>query len=215
VIPVTAHAIIEFSYLRQTVRTNNAAVVAEGAVKPTSIYTVNKIPNSLVVIAHLSEGIPRFWLIDQVSLDTFVSSELEFGLRLAVEAKVLADVNGSSGIQTQAYATSVLATLRKSLTKLETAGYTPGSLVIHTSRLGSSRVGAVERDRHRTPQPAVRSGDETTVRRASHHQQCSGCWCRSRDRFRRCRTRHRHPRCRRAMERERHRRQLREKLSVC
>ena len=30
-----------------------------------------------------------------------------------MEAKVLADVNGTSGIQTQAYATSVLATLRK------------------------------------------------------------------------------------------------------
>ena len=99
--------------MRQTVRTNNAAVVAEGAVKPTSVYTVNKVPNSLVVVAHLSEAIPRFWLIDQVSLETFVSNELEYGLRLAVEAKVLADVNGTSGIQTQAYATSVLATLRK------------------------------------------------------------------------------------------------------
>ena len=42
VIPVTAHATTEFAYLRQTVRTNNAAVVAEGAVKPTSVYTVVK-----------------------------------------------------------------------------------------------------------------------------------------------------------------------------
>ena len=40
------------------------------------------VPNSLVVVAHLSEGIPRFWLIDQVSLETFISNELEFGLRL-------------------------------------------------------------------------------------------------------------------------------------
>ena len=40
--------------------------------KPTSVYTVVKVPNSLVVVAHLSEGIPRFWLIDQVSLETFV-----------------------------------------------------------------------------------------------------------------------------------------------
>ena len=72
---------------------------------------------------------------------------------------MLADVNGSSGIQTQAYATRCLATLRKSLTKLETAGYTPGSLVIHTGRLGRRRAGAVEHERHRTPEPAVRSGD--------------------------------------------------------
>ena len=129
VIPTVAHAITEFAYLCQTVWTNLAAVVAEGAVKPTSVYTVTKVPNSLVVVAHLSEGIPRFWLIDQVSLETFISSELEYGLRLALEAKVLADVNGTSGIQTQAYATNVLTVLRKSITKLETAGYTPGSLI--------------------------------------------------------------------------------------
>jgi hypothetical protein len=131
VIPVTAHATTEFAYMRQTVRTNNAAVVAEGAVKPTSVYTVNKVPNSRVVVAHLSEGIPRFWLIDQVSLETFVSDELEYGLRLAVEAKVLADVNGTSGIQAHAYSTSVLATLRKSVTKLEVAGHTASAFVLH------------------------------------------------------------------------------------
>src|SRR6476620_8719906 len=125
VIPVLPHAQTEFAYMRQTVRTNNAAVVAEGAVKPTSVYTVNKIPNSLVVIAHLSEAIPRFWLVAKVSLETFVSSELEFELRLAVEAKVLADCNATSGIQLQAYATSLLTVLRKSITKLETVGYTP------------------------------------------------------------------------------------------
>ena len=66
------HSSPEFAYLRQTTRTNNAAVVAEGAVKPTRVYTVAKLPNSLVVVAHLSEGIPRFWLIDQVSLETFI-----------------------------------------------------------------------------------------------------------------------------------------------
>ena len=81
--------------MRQTVRTNNAAVVAAGALKPTSVYTVTRIENALVVIAHLSEGIPRHWLIDNASLEAFLASELEFGLRTAVEAKVLADVNGT------------------------------------------------------------------------------------------------------------------------
>ena len=149
VIPTMAHGSTEFAYLRQTVRTNNAAVVAEGAVKPTSVYTVTKVANSLVVVAHLSEGIPRFWLIDQVSLETFVTNELEYGLRLAVEAKLLADVNATSGIQTQAYATSVLTVLRKSITKLETAGYTPSSLVVHPTdwegvELALSSMNAVE-----------------------------------------------------------------------
>ncbi len=62
---------------------------------------------------------------------------------------MLADVNGTSGIQAQAYATSVLATLRKSLTKLEVSGYTPGSLVLHPTdwegvELALSSTNAVE-----------------------------------------------------------------------
>ena len=90
VIPVVQHAIPEFAYMRQTVRTNNAAVVAAGALKPTSVYTVTRVENSLAVIAHLSEGIPRHWLIDTPSLEAFLAGELEFGLQQAVEAKVLA-----------------------------------------------------------------------------------------------------------------------------
>ena len=53
------------------------------------------------------------------------------GQRTAVEAKVLTDVNATSGTQAQAYATSVLATLRKAITKLETAGYDPSAYVLH------------------------------------------------------------------------------------
>ena len=36
--------------MRQTVRTNNAAVVAEGAVKPTSVYTLTRVEQSLAVV---------------------------------------------------------------------------------------------------------------------------------------------------------------------
>ena len=36
-------------------RTNDAAVVAEGATKPTSVYTINKVPNTLAVVALLSK----------------------------------------------------------------------------------------------------------------------------------------------------------------
>ena len=63
VLPVKQHASTEYAYLRQTVRTNNAAVVAEGAAKPTSVYPWTAW-NTLVVVAHLSEGIPRYWLLD-------------------------------------------------------------------------------------------------------------------------------------------------------
>ncbi len=107
------------------------------------------IPSERDVDAHLSEGIPRFWLLNNTALETFVDNELRFGLQVAVEAKVLADINGTSGIQTQPYATSVLATLRKGLTKLETAGYTAGAIVLHPTdfegiELALSTVTAIE-----------------------------------------------------------------------
>ena len=115
----------------------------------TNSATATAIPSERDVDAHLSEGIPRFWLLDNTALETFVDNELRFGLQVAVEAKVLADINGTSGIQTQAYATSVLATLRKGLTKLETAGYAAGSIVLHPTdwegvELALSSTNAIE-----------------------------------------------------------------------
>lgn len=130
VLPVIPHDTAEFAYMRQTTRTNNAAVVAEGAVKPTSVYSVERVEDKLDVIAHLSEGIPRYWFVDSAAVQGFVANELDYGLRMAVEAKVLADVNATSGLQAQAYATSSLVTLRKSLTLLENAGYDPGYFVL-------------------------------------------------------------------------------------
>jgi HK97 family phage major capsid protein len=149
VIPVIPHATPEISYLRQTARTNNAAVVPAGALKPTSVYSVTRIEASLQVIAHLSEGIARHWLLDNTALEQFLANELEFGLQVAVESKVLADINGTSGIQSQAYSTSVLATLRRGITKLETAGYTAGAFVLAPGdwegvELGLSSVAAIE-----------------------------------------------------------------------
>ena len=148
-LPVLQHTTAEYAYLRQTTRTNNAAVVAEGATKPTSVYSVTRIEQSLAVVAHLSEGIPRYWLLDNGALEMFVENELTFGLQVAVEAKVLTDVNATSGIQTQAYSTSVLTTLRKGLTNLETAGYAAGAIVLHPSdwegvELALSSMNAIE-----------------------------------------------------------------------
>ena len=89
------------------------------------MYSVVRVEDKLVVVAHLSEGIPRYWLLDNSELETFVENELQYGLQVAVEAKVLADINATSGIQTQSYATSVLTTLRKGLTKLHGKSYYP------------------------------------------------------------------------------------------
>lgn len=128
-----------YSYLRQTVRTLNAAPVAEGATKPTSTVSVESVDAKLVVIAHVSEQIPHYTLSDNANLEQFVESELLFGLRSAVENQVingtgaapnLTGLVNTSGVQTQAFATDALTSVRKAITKLEAGGYVPSVLAI-------------------------------------------------------------------------------------
>ena len=81
VLPVRQHESPEYAYIRQTAtgRQSNAAVVASGAVKPTTVLGLEKISASLAVVAHLSEQINRFWLIDAPSVAAFIVAELQFG----------------------------------------------------------------------------------------------------------------------------------------
>ena len=152
VLPVIEHDSPLFAYIRQGMagRTNNAGVVLDGAVKPVSPLGVEQIQNALQVLANLSEGtINRYWLLDNVALQRFIAEELRYGISLALEAKVLADVNATSGIQTQAFVTSQLVTIRTSLTKLEAAGLVAGSIVLHPTawqnvELALTTVNAVE-----------------------------------------------------------------------
>jgi len=120
-----------FSYLRQTTRTNNAAPVASGALKPTSVYGLTPVEDRLRVIAHVSEPIDRFWLDDSASLRQFVTSELLAGLADAVEGQILSgdglgeNLTGllnTSGIQVQAFTADPVHTARAALTKAQTVG---------------------------------------------------------------------------------------------
>lgn len=131
-----------FAYLRQTSRVNNAAAVASGDLKPTSTYGLARVEDRLRVIAHVSEGIDRFWLEDSAELRTFVQDELAYGLDVAVEQQVL---NGdglgennrgilqTTGILSQAFSTDPLETLRKSLTLLQLNGAESPTAVLHPS----------------------------------------------------------------------------------
>jgi HK97 family phage major capsid protein len=130
-VPVRTQATAEYAFIRQGTRTNNAAVVDEGNVKPTTVLGLTRVEQSLEVVAHLSEGIPRYWLADNEAVEVFVNNELEYGLRAAIEAKLLGDVDGTSGIQEQDYSTSIVETIRKGLTKLEIAGHAPAAIALH------------------------------------------------------------------------------------
>lgn len=124
----------EFAYLRQTVRTNLADVVADGGTKPTSVYTFEDESDRARVIAHLSEPIPLRYLADHEELQNLLASQMAEDLYLKLESEVLtgtgtgehfAGIAATSGIQVQPYTTDVLTTLRKARTALTTIGVDP------------------------------------------------------------------------------------------
>jgi HK97 family phage major capsid protein len=123
-----------WSYLQQSVRTNNAAVVAHGARKPTSVFSLTRQEERARTIAHLSEPIHRQDLDDAPLLERFLDVEMRLGLEDALEDEI---VNGAgtgehfvglanvSGSQSQAWTTNILTTTRKAITKLEDLKLTP------------------------------------------------------------------------------------------
>lgn len=133
-----------FNFLRQTVRNHQASVVPDGAVKPTSIYTIQEIEDRVRVLATLSEPVPERYLADYGNLEDFLASEMEAGIQLALEDQVLnGDGTGenlmgilaTSGVITQAFATDRLTSIRKGLTALQVYGITPTALVLHPTDL--------------------------------------------------------------------------------
>jgi len=138
VLPVQVRA-PKYTYLRQSTRTNNAAPVADGATKPTSVLSLTQVDAELRVVAHLSEPIPKYWIEDAQALEQFVADELVYGLNVALEGQALtgngtppnlAGITTTSGTQTQAFATDLLTTTRAAITKMETAGHEAGVFVL-------------------------------------------------------------------------------------
>lgn len=127
-----------YKYLRQTARASNAAVVAPGALKPTSVYTATEVTNSLAVIAHLSEQVDKFLLEDSDELEQFLATELTNGVIRKAEAEAISTILGTSGILT--YATSADYTPAKGfdgifsgMAKLGTVGGFTANLVVINS----------------------------------------------------------------------------------
>lgn len=127
-IPTSPWGSDAFAYLRETTRTQNAAHVSEGNLKPTSVYELERIEGYISTVAHLSEPIPRQWLSDAPMLNKYLSGAMREGLLLALEDDIIngSGGNGSitgmlntAGILNQAYDTDILITTRKAITTLE------------------------------------------------------------------------------------------------
>lgn len=139
VLPVVKHSTPSYAYLSQTARTNNAAVVAAGGLKPTSVFSTVTVSDTLKVVAHLSEAIDKYLLSDIPMLSSFLQSELQYGLSAAVQAQILTGTGtggnmtgilNRAGIQAQAFSTDLFTTTRTAVTKLEAIGLLPGLFVI-------------------------------------------------------------------------------------
>ena len=121
------------SYLQQSVRTPGAAAVPPGGLKPTTVLGLVSKSVALRVYATLSDPVSRFDVSDYAVLQRFISTELLWTVARKIEADVIsgADPNGiagittTSGIQTSAWNTDAVTSLRDGLTKLQTLGSTP------------------------------------------------------------------------------------------
>lgn len=123
-----------FRFMRETTRQNNAAPVAAGGLKPTSVHGLTSFEGHLHVIAHVSEPLSKYDLRDAPSLGSFVQLEMVNGLHRAVENQIingdglgenLTGLAATSGIQTQAFTTSPILTARAAVTKVEVLGFQP------------------------------------------------------------------------------------------
>jgi HK97 family phage major capsid protein len=122
-------------YVRVTGHTNNAAPVAEATslstgVKPESGFATVKVTAPVRTIAHWIPVTKRA-LSDAAQIRTLIDNFLTYGLEEELEDQMVSgDGTGenftglasTSGVQTQAYDTSLLVTLRKAKTKVRTVG---------------------------------------------------------------------------------------------
>lgn len=117
----------EFMYIRQTTRTNNAAPVADGAAKPTSVYTFGEVNDRYRYFVNKTEDLPYRYLADYPTLTDAVQQQLAEDTILAIDEDVLSgDGTGEhftgllnvSGTQQQAWTTDFLTTLTKAKYKL-------------------------------------------------------------------------------------------------
>lgn len=129
-------------YARQTVRTNNAGVVAENTLKPESNYAWAKADALVRTIAHWVP-ISRNTLDDAKALQTELDSELRYGLDIAEDEELLnGDGTGEhlSGLRANASAYAApfelenetpIDTLRLALLQLELADYAGDGFILN------------------------------------------------------------------------------------
>lgn len=130
------------TYMKETLFTNNAAPVAEGAAKPQSTITMAQNTAPVVKLAHFMKASTEI-LDDLPALESYINERLMYGLKLVEENQLLKGSgagNNLNGIYTQATAyvapivltdTTLIDTLRLMLLQAELAEYPSDGIVLN------------------------------------------------------------------------------------
>lgn len=136
VVPTMAHESPSYSFLAQRGRELGADVVAPGELKPTSSLSMERVDQTLKVVATVSDAVDRYALSDAASLERFVAAELAYGVNSRVEALLLdgdgdmPGILGADGIGAVSGEQDVARMVRAAVTQLETQGYEAGAVVL-------------------------------------------------------------------------------------
>ena len=129
-----------YTYYRQSARTNNANVVADGATKPTSVFTLTEIEDRARVVATLTESFPIRLFQDAGFAIEFLESEAREAVLDEIEQQIISGagtgenmtgLTAVAGTIPVAFITDVVTTLRRGLTALQQAGENPTAWLIN------------------------------------------------------------------------------------
>lgn len=127
-------------YYVESARTNNAAVVADGATKPTSVFTIDPVQDHCRCVAHVSEPIPIRLLQDVPALQSWLVSEMASGVLAGLEHEAVLGIGSgesmtgimaTSGTTPVSFSTDRVTSLRKGLTSLQQLGEVPTAVVLN------------------------------------------------------------------------------------
>ncbi|WP_285632497.1 phage major capsid protein [Microbacterium arabinogalactanolyticum] len=130
VLAVKTRGSSKYTYVRQSVRTNNAAVVPAGSLKPTSVFTVEEVEGELDVVAHMSEYVGTYLLKDNDALESFLVSELRAGILAKVAELAVAEFASVTGSQTQAFVDNAMDSIYLAASKAAALGYNPDVVLL-------------------------------------------------------------------------------------
>lgn len=154
-IPVAGLATPQIEYARITTLGNSAGGVAEAAAKPESAIQTSIITQSVVTIAAFIPA-TRQALRDVQGLAAYINQVLGYFLQLEEDDQILNGAGGSdmtgiyntTGTQSQAFSVNVIESVRKGITKLQTAfgsgafasGFDPTGVIFHPNDWESAEL---------------------------------------------------------------------------